>query len=220
MLWVSRDEGKLGRIRRAGQGAGTQHLQSFATGGSWEWEAKTRTSTGLCHSPSRRTEVSATWAFTKTPFPRSARISAHSLTPRQWAIVLCWRWQDRKGRQPQGMTERGAYVALSDDEGSTWRVKTLPGTLPHEAWVLPERKLWAKKFHGRAHWDMPFDSSTERCHSLDHEHEPSGAAFRDERKWILSGDQRETTVTVRGVCSVPGRETYPEKCALKATGRE
>jgi hypothetical protein len=40
--------------------------------------------------------------------------------------------QSEKGVQPPGITERGAYVALSDDEGETWRIRRLPGTQPHE----------------------------------------------------------------------------------------
>jgi hypothetical protein len=30
--------------------------------------------------------------------------------------------------QPEGITEQGAFVALSDNEGETWHVKTIPGT--------------------------------------------------------------------------------------------
>lgn len=40
--------------------------------------------------------------------------------------------QSEKGVQPAGITERGSYVALSDDEGETWHVRTLVGTQPHE----------------------------------------------------------------------------------------
>lgn len=41
-------------------------------------------------------------------------------------------YQSEKGVQPPGVTERGSYVALSDDEGATWTIRTLPGTQPHE----------------------------------------------------------------------------------------
>ena len=41
-------------------------------------------------------------------------------------------FQHRTGRQPQGVSERGVVVALSEDEGETWITKKLYGTLPHE----------------------------------------------------------------------------------------
>jgi hypothetical protein len=40
--------------------------------------------------------------------------------------------QSEKGVQPAGITERGAVVALSDDEGETWIQRRLPGTQRHE----------------------------------------------------------------------------------------
>src|SRR5436190_24292744 len=40
--------------------------------------------------------------------------------------------QNEKGSQPAGFTEHGAIVALSDDDGETWRTRKLPGTQPHE----------------------------------------------------------------------------------------
>jgi len=35
--------------------------------------------------------------------------------------------------QPAGITEKGALVALSEDEGQTWHIKKLPGALRHES---------------------------------------------------------------------------------------
>jgi len=35
------------------------------------------------------------------------------------------------GSQPAGFTERGAFAALSDDDGVTWITRRLPGTQPH-----------------------------------------------------------------------------------------
>lgn len=37
------------------------------------------------------------------------------------------------GAQPAGARQTGSFVALSDDDGHTWRVKRLPGALPHES---------------------------------------------------------------------------------------
>lgn len=35
---------------------------------------------------------------------------------------------------PSTITERGAYVALSDDEGKSWKIKKLPHVPPHNEW--------------------------------------------------------------------------------------
>ena len=38
----------------------------------------------------------------------------------------------REGFQPEGITQRGAYVALSEDEGETWHLRKLAGAQVHE----------------------------------------------------------------------------------------
>ncbi len=82
-----------------------------------------------------------TWKISKTPF------AALGGNQRPTLIRLASGWlffagdyQQFNGKQPKGITERGSYVALSEDEGQTWTVKTLPGTLPHETKVLPGLK--------------------------------------------------------------------------------
>jgi hypothetical protein len=41
-------------------------------------------------------------------------------------------FQDIQGKRPAGVTNRGSYVALSEDDGRTWHIKPLVGTQPHE----------------------------------------------------------------------------------------
>ncbi len=41
-------------------------------------------------------------------------------------------FQCTKGKEPRAIARRGAYAALSDDDGRTWRIKPLPGDQPHE----------------------------------------------------------------------------------------
>ncbi|RKX34003.1 MAG: hypothetical protein DRP71_08570, partial [Verrucomicrobia bacterium] len=48
-------------------------------------------------------------------------------------LFYCGDFQHRTGAQPDGFDQRGALVALSEDEGETWIMKELPGALPHEA---------------------------------------------------------------------------------------
>lgn len=42
-------------------------------------------------------------------------------------------FQKHEGVRPPGATESGSFVALSDDEGQTWRIKKLPGAQEHES---------------------------------------------------------------------------------------
>jgi hypothetical protein len=46
-------------------------------------------------------------------------------------LFMCGDFQHKTGRYPAGIKERGAYVALSEDEGETWIIKQLHGALPH-----------------------------------------------------------------------------------------
>jgi hypothetical protein len=45
-------------------------------------------------------------------------------------ILMAGDWRASKGPASTRFSENGCYVALSDDEGKTWRFKTLPGTQP------------------------------------------------------------------------------------------
>ena len=40
-------------------------------------------------------------------------------------------FQQISGKAPAGITERGSYVALSDDDGLTWRIKRVALARPH-----------------------------------------------------------------------------------------
>ena len=71
-----------------------------------------------------------TWEIGKTPFSelgsgqRPSLIRLHS-----GRLFFCGDFQHRTGRHPAGIKQRGAYVALSDDEGENWHIKKLPGVL-------------------------------------------------------------------------------------------
>jgi hypothetical protein len=47
-------------------------------------------------------------------------------------------YQHRRGRKPDTIKESGSFVALSEDEGKTWHLRTIPGALPHEDSVDPD----------------------------------------------------------------------------------
>jgi hypothetical protein len=55
--------------------------------------------------------------------------------------------QAREGQQPQGYKYRGCFAAISEDEGKTWHIKTLPATLPHEGRVINAKRKWTTAGH-------------------------------------------------------------------------
>jgi len=79
------------------------------------------------------TDGGRTYTVTRTPFahlgsnqrPTCIRLASGRL-------FMAGDLQSEKGVQPPGITQRGAYVALSDDEGETWTIRRLPGTQLHE----------------------------------------------------------------------------------------
>lgn len=75
-----------------------------------------------------------TWAFSKTPFPALASNQRPTLVRlKSGRLFFAGDAQDNAGKQPNGFTmPRGTYVALSDDEGETWKIKRLPGAEDHE----------------------------------------------------------------------------------------
>ncbi len=74
----------------------------------------------------------STWTTSKTGFswlgsnqrPALLRLASGRLL---FAADL----QHASGSQPAGFQERGAFVALSEDDGETWRTRKLSGTQPH-----------------------------------------------------------------------------------------
>ncbi len=74
-----------------------------------------------------------TWKISKTPFASLASNQRPTLIRLQSGrLFFAGDFQKRGGAQPEGITQKGAFAALSHDEGETWRIKKIPGTLPHE----------------------------------------------------------------------------------------
>jgi hypothetical protein len=73
------------------------------------------------------------WQVTKTPFAALGSNQRPCLIRLQSGrLFFCGDFQHRRGQQPDGIDYLGSYVALSEDEGQTWLIKKLVGTLPHE----------------------------------------------------------------------------------------
>ena len=74
-----------------------------------------------------------TWEKSKTPFAALSSNQRPSLLRlASGRLFFAGDFQDREGKQPGTIKERGSYVALSGDDGQTWTVKPLLGAQPHE----------------------------------------------------------------------------------------
>ena len=74
-----------------------------------------------------------TWEKKKTIFPALGSNQRPSVLRLQSGrLFFAGDYQDIKGLQPTGVSQRGCYAALSDDDGQTWHLKKLQGTQPHE----------------------------------------------------------------------------------------
>jgi hypothetical protein len=74
-----------------------------------------------------------TWERSKTPFPALGVNQRPSLLRlRSGRLFFVGDFQKRGNVAPKEVSERGCYVALSDDDGVTWRIKKLPGAQRHE----------------------------------------------------------------------------------------
>jgi formylglycine-generating enzyme required for sulfatase activity len=74
-----------------------------------------------------------TWTVSKTPFSTlGANQRPSILRLASGRLLFATDFQRRQGFQPEGITQRGALVALSEDEGQTWHIKKLSGAQLHE----------------------------------------------------------------------------------------
>jgi hypothetical protein len=75
-----------------------------------------------------------TWEVSRTQFPclgTNQRPTIIRLASGR--LFIATDFQRIDGFQPKGITERGSFVALSDDEGNSWHIKKLPGGQNHES---------------------------------------------------------------------------------------
>ncbi len=73
------------------------------------------------------------WNISKTPFCALGSNQRPTIIRLQSGrLFFAGDFQNRYGWQPEGIDQRGCYVALSDDEGETWHIKKLPGAQLHE----------------------------------------------------------------------------------------
>jgi hypothetical protein len=132
VLWASDDDGKTWRDT-GGRSAGRHTTYCLLKDGSiLGMGGKNSNIEGFMPAVVSQ-DGGKTWTKSKTVFPALASNQRPSLLRLQSGrLFFAGDFQDLKGEQPAGVTQRGSYVALSDDDGGTWRIKRLTGTQPHE----------------------------------------------------------------------------------------
>jgi hypothetical protein len=106
----------------------------------------------------------------------------------------------KKNPPPAAITQRGAYVALSDDEGATWRIKRLDLALPNESVRIPNvAPDWGGGDHdfGTIGYCAAAQAPNGIIHLLTSMNHPS-QHFEMNEAWILSDVTGEQNASVSG----------------------
>ncbi|MEY4387381.1 MAG: hypothetical protein RLY20_2664 [Verrucomicrobiota bacterium] len=132
VLWVTKDNGKTWQDA-GGRSAGRHTTFALLKDGSiLGMGGKTTDIDGYMPKAISR-DGGKTWTVSKTPFPALGVNQRPSVLRLQSGrLLFAADFQKRGNIAPEGVTNRGCYVAISDDDGATWRVKKLPGTQLHE----------------------------------------------------------------------------------------
>ena len=132
VLWASHDDGKAW-YDTVGRSAGRHTTYVLLKDGSILGMGGKNTDIDGFMPKAVSSDGGKTWTVSKTPFPALGSNQRPSvLRLASGRLFFAGDFQHIDGQQPEGVTERGSYVALSEDEGETWHIKELIGTLPHE----------------------------------------------------------------------------------------
>jgi formylglycine-generating enzyme required for sulfatase activity len=132
VLWISRDDGKTW-IDTGGRTGGRHTAFALLKGGRILGMGGKSSDIEGFMPKSVSSDGGRTWEITRTPFPSLGSNQRPTLVRlASGRLFIAGDLQRIDGRQPAGVTGRGAYVALSEDEGETWRIKRLPGAEEHE----------------------------------------------------------------------------------------
>ncbi len=221
LLWASRDNGATW-FDTGGRTAGRHTVFALLDDGRIMGIGGKNTDIDGFMPQALSTDGGRTWTVSKTPFPALSSNQRPSLVKlASGRLFFAADWQNREGKQPAGVTNRGSFVALSDDEGKTWKIKTLPGTLPHENWVRQGKGHSS----GTLGYSVAAQAPNGIIHLITSMNHPS-QHFEMNEAWILSDDTAETKAGPALSEPVRGRETFDDgklRCswagALDSAGR-
>jgi formylglycine-generating enzyme required for sulfatase activity len=150
------------------------------------------------------------WQVSKSPFPALAGNQRPALLRlASGRLFFASDFQSKTNRQPAGVRQRGSFVALSEDEGKTWRIKPLAGAQPHKGNVLPPRLGWGKAAHNDATigYAVAVQSDDGVIHLITTINHPC-LHFELNEAWILDP---AAGLPADAPISVPKAETFEEK---------
>jgi formylglycine-generating enzyme required for sulfatase activity len=156
-----------------------------------------------------------TWNLVKSPFPAlgtNQRPTIIRLTDGK--LFFASDFQDLTGKAPPGITERGAFVALSSDDGKTWKIKRLDTALPHESHVLSKIPRWKGRVrdHGRdatLGYTVAAQAPNGIIHLITTMNHPAQEMEMNEA-WILSPDKGPTPTPVGPGKTVRGEKKFSD----------
>jgi hypothetical protein len=132
VLWASEDEGKTWRDT-GGRTAGRHTTFAALNNGSILGVGGKNSDLDGYMPKAISNDGGKSWEVSRTPFAAQGVNQRPSvLRLKSGRLLFAGDFQKRGNIAPEGITNRGCYVALSDDEGATWRIKPLPGAQPHE----------------------------------------------------------------------------------------
>ncbi len=74
-----------------------------------------------------------TWKIKKSPFPSLGSNQRPTIIKlKDGNLFFAGDLERKDGYQPKGFHQKGAYAALSKDQGKTWHIKKIPGVQVHE----------------------------------------------------------------------------------------
>lgn len=121
-------------------------------------------------------------------------------------------FQNRRQKAPAGIKQRGAFVALSSDEGQTWKIKRLSTALPHESHVVPPRGQWHERDYGgdaTLGYTVAAQAPNGLIYLISTMNHPA-QEFEMNEAWILSDVSGRTPMKVGSGKNLRGKETYPD----------
>ena len=133
VLWASSDNGRTW-YDTGGRSAGRHTTYAMLNDGSILGMGGKNTEIEGYMPAAISRDGGKSWEREKSPFCKQASNQRPSILRLQSGrLFFACDLQERKGFQPEGFPERGALVALSDDEGQTWHIKKLVGAQEHES---------------------------------------------------------------------------------------
>jgi hypothetical protein len=213
MLWASRDGG-LTWSDTGGRTGGRHTVFAILKDGSFLGLGGKASNIEGFMPQSISQDGGRTWTVSKTGFPAVGKNQQRPTLLRlaSGRLFFAADWQNADGEQPPGITNRGAFVALSEDEGQTWKTKPLPGVLPNFRWLFRDRPDWGPVSplkEGTLGYAMSAEAPNGLIHLVSSANHPP-QHFEMNEAWILSGSREQTRVSKGEASLLSDREHYAD----------